>query len=102
MCYSATSDHLGLQMLCRAFGDARCKIPGNHWLLLVMENSCKRLAAIILHFALGGQAIPRDHVHCLAATATRERVRKRAKLKLFTGERDATSARYYAVTCRER
>jgi hypothetical protein len=60
MCYSATSDHLGLQMLCRAFGDARCKIPGNHWLLLVMENSCKRLAAIILHFALGGQAIPRD------------------------------------------
>jgi hypothetical protein len=67
-----------------------------------MENSYQRLAAIILHFALGGQAIPRDHVHCLAATATRERVSKRAKLRLFTGERDTTSARYYAVTWRER
>jgi hypothetical protein len=65
---------------------ARC--PETTGTPVLMETSCKRHAAIILHFAGGEWAILRHHGHCPAANdgaRTRQEggaADRRAKLKL--------------------
>ena len=64
-------------MLRRAFDDAWCKMRGNHRAPLLMENSCKRLAAVILHFAEGDAGNPTQVMDiALRQLTARENIRK--------------------------